>query len=105
MMAGQYNEIIKIYKSVETINDYGEREITTEFVCSTRAKHEATSGTRNEENNEIVYDYTKTFYVRSYIPITDTSVIEFDGRNYRVVTFERRREHNDIRILTELINE
>ena len=104
-MAGQYNEIIKIHKSVETENEYGEREVTTEFVCSTRAKHEATSGTRTEENNEIVYGYTKTFYVRSYVPITDTSIIEYDGKNYRVITYDKRKEHNDIKIVTELINE
>ena len=105
MMAGQYNEIINIYKSVETINDYGEREITTEFIFRTRAKHEATSGSRQNENNEIVYDHTNTFYVRSYVPVTDTSIIEFDGRKWRVISIEKRRENNDIKIVTELINE
>lgn len=105
MMAGQLNEVIKIYKSVETENDYGERTITQEYVTTTRAKHEASGGGRANENNEIVYDYSKIFYVRSYIPITDTTVIEFDNKKYRVITFEKRKEHNDIRIVTELINE
>ena len=105
MMAGQYNEIVKIYKSIETENEYGEREISTQFVCRTRAKKEDTSGSRKNENNEIVYDHTKTFYVRSYIPIEDTSIIEFDGKNYRVITYDKRKENNDIRIVTELINE
>ena len=105
MMAGQYNEIIKIYKSVETINDYGEREITEVFTFKTRAKLDATSGTRQNENNEIVYTNNKTFYVRSYVPIMDTSIIEFDERKYRVITIDRRREYNDIKIVTELINE
>ena len=104
-MAGQYNEIIKIFKSVETENEYGECEITTQLDFTTRAKHEATSGTRQNENNEIVYDHTKTFYVRSYVPITDTSIIEFDGKKYRVITFDKRREYNDIKIVTQLINE
>lgn len=104
-MAGQYNELIKVYRSVETVNEYGEREITTEYVCSTRAKHEFTGGSRKNENNEIVYDYTKTFYVRSYVPIEDTSIIEFDGKNYRVITYDKRKENNDIRVVTELINE
>lgn len=104
-MAGQYNEIINIYKSIETENEYGEREITTEFVFRTRAKHEATSGTRQNENNEIVYDHVKTFYVRSYVPITDTSIIEFDDRKWRVISIEKRKEQNDIKIVTELINE
>ena len=105
MMAGQYNEIIKIYKTVETINDYGEREMTQVFVFKTRAKHEATSGTRNNENNEIVYDHTKTFYVRSYVPVTDTSIIEFEDKKYRVISIDKRKENNDIKIVTDLINE
>lgn len=104
-MAGQYNEVIKIYKSVETKNDYGERVIDTEYVTTTRAKVEETSGTRSNENNEIVYDHTKTLYVRHYVPVTDTSIIEFDERRYRVITYDRRREYHDIKIITELINE
>lgn len=68
MMAGQYNEPIDIYRSQEVENDYGERVIEEVWICSTRAKVEYTSGTRTNENNEIVYDYTKTFYVRSYVP-------------------------------------
>lgn len=105
MMAGQYNEIVKIFKSIETENDFGERTIEQKYVCQTRAKHEATSGTRQNENNEIVYDHTKTFYVRFYVPITDTSIIEYDERKYRVITFNKRKEHNDIQVITELINE
>ena len=105
MFAGQYNEIIKIFKTIETVNDYGEREITTQLDYNTRAKAEETSGSRQNENNEIVYDHLKTFYVRSYVPILDTSIIEFDGKKWRVITIEKRKEHNDIKIVTELINE
>lgn len=105
MMAGQYNEVVNIYQSNEVINDYGERVTEYELVAITRAKHEATSGSRQNENNEIVYDHIKTFYVRSYVPITDTSIIEYDGDKYRVLTFDKRKEYNDIKITTELINE
>lgn len=105
MMAGQYNEVIKIYKSIETVNDYGEREITTQLDYTTRSKVEETSGSRQNENNEIVYDHLKTFYVRSYVPILDTSIIEFDNRKWRVISIDKRREQNDIKIVTELINE
>ena len=105
MMAGQYNEIVKIYKSTETTNDYGERVVELVYICQTRAKVEASGGTRTNENNEIVYDLSKRFYVRSYIPVEDTTIIEYDGRKYRVITFDKRKENNDIQIVTELINE
>lgn len=104
-MAGQLNEIIKIYRSEEIVNDYGERVNDLVFVTSTRAHVEYSSGNRTNENNEIVYNYTKNFYVRSYVPITDTTIIEFNEKKYRILTYDRRKEHNDIKIVTELINE
>lgn len=67
MMAGQFNEIIQLYSSTEVENDYGERTVERTYVMTTRAKVEETSGTRQNENNEIVYNHNKTFYVRSYV--------------------------------------
>ncbi|WP_455094405.1 phage head completion protein [Prevotella koreensis] len=105
MMAGEFKEIIKIFKSIEKENDYGERVIEEKYIYQTRAKHEAISGTRKNENNEIFYDNKKTFYVRSYVPINDTSIIEYDEKKYRVISINKRKEHNDIQVVTELINE
>lgn len=105
MMAGQFNEIVKIYETVEEANDYGERIITQNLISTTRAKVEDTGGNRNTENNEIVYSHNKTFYLRSYAPVADTSIIEFDGKKYRVLNVEKRKDHNDIKVITELINE
>lgn len=105
MMAGQYNEIIQIYSSTEVENDYGERTVEKTYVMTTRAKVEETSGTRQNENNEIVYNHNKTFYVRSYVPVQDTSILFFQDHYYRVIAIDKRREHNDIKVATELINE
>lgn len=38
-------------------------------------------------------------------PVTNTSVIEYEDERYRVVAFDKRKEYNDIRIITALINE
>ncbi len=105
MMAGQYNEIIRLFRSIEVENEYGEREIMQELVTTTRAKVETTGGNRQNENNEIVYNYSKTFYVRTYVPVENTSIIEYDDKKYRVITQDKRKEYNDIKIVTELINE
>lgn len=105
MMAGQLNEVIKLYHPVTIVNDYGEREETFEFLCETRAKKESTSGTRVTENNEIVFNYNKKFYVRSYVPVQETYRIEHDNKMYRILSVDHRREYNDIEIDTELINE
>ncbi len=105
MIAGRLNEVVKIFQPQETVNEYGER--TTEYVeeYSTRAKVEYNTGNRANENDEIVFSYFKTFNFRSYVPLAETSLIEWQGKRYRILTVERRREWNDIIVNTELVNE
>lgn len=105
MIAGRLNEIIKIYKPQEVINEYGEREVEFVYSYTTRAKVEYNNGNRLNENNEIVFNYNKTFNVRSYVPVMETCQIEWQNNRYRILTLEHRREYNDILINTELINE
>lgn len=105
MIAGRLNEVVKIYNVESTVNDYGER--IEEYVLSmtTRARVDFNSSNRTNENDEIVYNYQKTFNVRSYVPVTDTSHIEWQEKMYRVLSVEKRREYNDIVVIAELINE
>ena len=105
MIAGRLNEVIKIYHPTVTTNDYGEASEEYKLLYTTRAKVDHNSGTRTVENNEIVFDYTKTFNVRSYVPVTDADRIEWQGKMYRILTTQQRREYNDIMITAELINE
>lgn len=105
MIAGRLNEIIKIYHPTVTTNDYGEASEEYKLSYTTRAKVDHNSGTRTIENDEIVFDYNKTFTVRSYVPVTDVDRIEWQGKMYRILTTQQRREYNDIMITTELINE
>ena len=105
MIAGRLNEVVTIYTPVETVNEYGER--TTEYVetYTTRARVEYSNGNRVNENDEIVFSYAKRFFVRSYVPVTETCQLEWQEKRYRILTLEHRREYNDIVINTELINE
>lgn len=105
MIAGRLNEVVRIYNVESTVNDYGER--IEEYVLSmtTRARVDYNSGNRSNENSEIVFNYQKTFNVRSYAPVVDTSHIEWQDKMYRVLSVEKRREYNDIVVIAELINE
>ena len=105
MMAGQYNEVVKIYDIHETINEYGEREEERVFKRITRAHIERASGNRNVENDEIVYNHNKTFHLHSYVKLEDTSQICLNKKYYRILSIEPRREYNDIEVITEEINE
>ncbi len=105
MIAGRLNEVVKIYNVESTVNDYGERMEDYVLSMTTRARVDFNSGNRTHENDEIVYNYQKTFNVRSYVPVTDTSHIEWQEKMYRVLSVEKRREYNDIVVIAELINE
>lgn len=105
MIAGRLNEPIKIYHPTVVYNEYGEATEEYKERYTTRARVDHNSGTRAVENNEIVYDYTKTFNVRSYVPVTNDDRIEWQGKMYRILTTQQRREYNDIMITAELINE
>ena len=105
MIAGRLNEVIKVYDAQETVNEYGERSVEYVYRYTTRARVEFNTGNRLNENDEIVFNYNKTFNVRAYVPIVETSQIEWQGRRYRILTLESRREYNDKVINTELINE
>ena len=105
MLAGRLNEQITIKTPKTVINDYGERVETYEVKYETRAAVQNDSGTRSNENDEIVYSYGKTFNVRRYVPVKETDIIIWQGREYRIITIQDRREWNDKLVTTELINE
>ena len=105
MVAGRYNELVDILKEEVVIDEFNARNFQYKPFYSTRAAVEYTSGGKTEENNEIVYAYTKRFTLRSYVPITETCMIDWNGKRYRVLSIDKRREWNDQVVMTELVNE
>lgn len=105
MIAGRLNEIVEIYSPTEIINDFGERQQVYQKSYTTRAKVDYSGGGRGVENDETVYNYIKTFNLRSYVPILNVDYIKWQGNKYRVLTLEKRREYNDIVVTAELIND
>lgn len=105
MIAGRLNEVVNIYNPTEVVNEYGERKTDYILAYTTRARVEYSAGNRINENDEIVFNYTKTFCVYPYVPVTETSQIEWQKKRYRILTIEVRREYNEMIINAELINE
>ena len=104
--AGLLNEVINILAPSSIVNEYGEKVQTYSVKYTTRAKVEHNSGTRSNENNEIFYSYQKSFTVRSYVPVTEFDLIEYNSKRYRIITIDDRiKVHNDKIIITELIND
>lgn len=104
--AGLFNEVIDIYKVIYSTNEFGE-QVQEYIKCyTTRARVTHDNGNRTLDNGEIFYNYNKSFIVRSYVPLDERHIIEYDGKRYRILTIENRvREWNDKIIECELINE
>lgn len=105
MDAGSLKERIEIYKTTLTKNEVGEEQNDWVLKTETRSKVTNNSGSRNEENNEIVYNYIKTFEVRSYVDISEFDRIKWDGKFYRILNIDINKEYQKQIIQTELIND
>lgn len=104
--AGLLNEVIVIYKPNYQVNEFGEKVQTYEKKYTTRANVEHTSGNRTIENQEIFYGYKKAFRIRSYVPVVENDIVEYDSKRYRIMSIDNKiKINNEKIILTELINE
>lgn len=104
--AGLLNEVITILTPTSNVNEFGEKVQTYSIRYTTRARVEHDSGTRSNENNEIFYSYQKSFTVRSYVPVNEFDLIQYNGKKYRITSIDDRiKTHNDKLIITELIND
>ena len=105
MRAGILNEVIAIYRQVEQQSEYGDISTSYQEISKTRAKVNHSLGSREIQNDEIFYDYSKTFQVRFYVDVMDTDRIKYGGKFYRVISIEPDAHQQQKTILTELVNE
>lgn len=103
--AGQFKEIITIYKRTLEKNEYGQEQENYLPYQTTRAKVTYRSGNKTVENDEIVQIYTKTFTIHYYIKIVSTDRIKWNGEYYRILSIDKQQPYNQIVVETEVINE
>lgn len=105
LRAGLLNEAINIVRAVVSKNDYGEEIETYQVVYSTRARITQTNSQKENENGEIVMNYTKEFFMRHYVPIREYDIITWNDSKYRVVSLDKNKTNIYIKVIGELINE
>lgn len=105
MRAGNLREVITIQQPITVQNEYGANGIVWEDFISTRAKADYNSGNRQNENNEIVHNYTITFTIRYYHKVSDDMRIIWNGKKYRILTINKELYKQSTTIITELIND
>ena len=103
--AGIFNEPVEIYDFVKTKSSQGIITESMELVYSTRARVSHTGGSRTVINDEITTPYSKNFVLRIYVPVTDTSWIKYENKNYRVTSIDKDRENQQQVITTQLVEE
>lgn len=105
MNAGKLNERVEIFTPQITKNDVGEQ--STEYILklSTKANIQHIKGNRDIENNEVVYNYSRTFEVRIYVDVNEFDRIKWKDKYYRILDIDANKELQQITILTELVNE
>lgn len=107
MIAGTLEYNISIYKPVVEEGKYGPgKTVYVPYIRKTRARVINNKGARQQENNEVIYDYTITFCIRSYHKIDEYMRIKYNGRFYRILNIiPPERRINQIQIDAQLINE
>ena len=105
MRAGLLNEIIAIYRQQEVQSEYGDISTTYVQVSTTRAKVNHSQGKRELQNEEIFFNYSKTFIVRIYVDVRDADRIKYGDKFYRVTSIEPDAHSQQKIIVTELVNE
>ena len=105
MNAGKLTDKIEIFTPKITKNDVGEQ--STEYILklTTKANIQHIKGNRDIENNEVVYNYSRTFEVRIYVDVNEFDRIKWKNKYYRILDIDTNKELQQITILTELVNE
>ena len=106
MRAGLLNSVISVEKPEVVSDDFGANSLQwVQHIPKTRAKVTYSSGSRANENNEIIFAYEVIFTVRIYHSITERMRILWEGRKYRILSIEEDKALQQQIIQTELINE
>lgn len=103
--AGRFDEMIEVWQTYVTENDYNEQVNEFNFKNRARAHVRYDSGQRLIENNEIFYSYVRTFEVRDYVDVNEFNRIKYKGKFYRILNIQPIKKDRILIIQTELIND
>lgn len=105
MRAGLLSDIITIKRRVTTTNESGQKEHKYVKLRTTRARVIYSSGNRNIENKDILWDYQFKFEIWDYVDVNEKDIIEHDSKEYRIKSINHDKKQQKKIITTELITE
>lgn len=105
MRAGLLKEHITFLKPEIVKTETGSEFNTYVPVHKCRARQTYSGGDRTNENGDIFYTHHVNFEIRQGLVFDELHRIEWDRRQYRILSIEKDKHNQSIRIVTELIND
>lgn len=84
--AALYNNYCEIYSCSWEGLEYGNVNRSYKHLRSTRCGVDNRPGSKTTENGEVVFDYSKTFYMRYYVPVLEGYMIKYQDKFYEVLS-------------------
>lgn len=96
---------IKIYALKTEKTQYG--TIKPQYIekYSTRAHIIFNNESQIVSEGEVFWPTTRTFVVRSYVPVTETDRIQWDNKFWRIHSINKNDYYGNVEIQTTLVNE
>lgn len=95
---------IDIYELTTNKTEYGTIQTEYQLKYHTRAYARFNSENMTVSEGEIFFPVNRTFIVRSYVPVTETDQVEFEGKRYKILSINKNKYYNDTEIQTVLLN-
>lgn len=105
MRSGTLQYPIEIWKCEIEETDFGHIKREYKYFKSTRCSLDRKDGAKIIQNDEIIFDYTKTFYVRQYVQVEEGWHIKFDGRFYEIQSIVKNPMTHEIKLGTKIVEE
>lgn len=96
---------IGIFELVTNKTEYGTIQTSYTEKYSTRAFVKFNSETMTVSEGEIYFPITRTFIVRSHVPVTETDRIKWDNKFWKITSINKNKYYNDIEINTTVVND
>lgn len=105
LIIGDMRHVIIVKSLTSTVDEYGSAAESYATLMTLRAAVKFLSGSKLIDNKEIFSSQTLQFSTHYRSTITPTCRIEYEGKNYRILSIDVIGFHDGLTINTELINE
>jgi len=105
MRAGLLMEHISFYKLEKVKTETGSEDNTYVLDHKCRARVTYLSGDRVNENGDIFYSSHVVFEIRQGLEFDELYRIEWDGDMYRILSIEKNKRNQSIKIVGDKVNE